>query len=135
VRRAILTMQAKTTYCVAGLSAVLLVAIAASLLTHSAVVTSLALLAAFWTFILIGVRRFRGEDEPAELPRAWWRFTARPRAGFVLGILLGLAALFELAGPLIAEGDQRVNPITALMFAAPALAYLHSSLRLLDPRP
>jgi uncharacterized membrane protein YhaH (DUF805 family) len=134
VRRPILSMQAKTTYVLLGVSAVLFVLLVSSFLTRSVIATSVVFLAAFWAWILIGARRFRGDDEPAELPRAWWRFTARPKAGLVLAVLLGVVAAFELFGPLITDGSQPANPITAITFGVPAIAYLHSSLRLLGPR-
>jgi hypothetical protein len=37
-----------------------------------------------------GVRSFRGLGEPIEPPRAWWRMTSRPRAGYIIGTLLVL---------------------------------------------
>ena len=39
-----------------------------------------------------GVRSFRGVGEPIEPPRAWWRMTSRPRAGYIIGSLLVLSS-------------------------------------------
>jgi hypothetical protein len=39
-----------------------------------------------------GARSFRGLGEPIEPPRAWWRMTSRPRAGYIIGSLLVLSS-------------------------------------------
>lgn len=44
-------------------------------------------------FLTFGVRNFRGAGELVSPARAWWRFTAKPTAGFVISALLVLSAL------------------------------------------
>ncbi|MGV8858341.1 hypothetical protein [Rhodoglobus sp.] len=45
---------------------------------------------------VVGVRTFRGAAEPLAAPRPWWRATARPPAGFILGMLTTILALNEV---------------------------------------
>lgn len=42
--------------------------------------------------VFVAVRSFRGAGEPAIPERPWWRATARPTAGFVIAVILGLNA-------------------------------------------
>lgn len=88
-------------------------------------------------FLLTAIRTFRGRDEAVEPPRAWWRATARPTAGFVLGAFFALSSLLtfapEVYGVFPSMGwiivDIVLNTLTAAFF-------LHSSIRLrrLDKR-
>jgi hypothetical protein len=77
------------------------------------------------------VRSFRGADEPVAPPRAWWRLTARPLAGWWLAayFLLPVSAwLVLLAGhrfPMTASG--LVETVLSCLLAA---AFLNSSIRL-----
>lgn len=83
-------------------------------------------------YIGLAVRSFRGRDEPTAPPRAWWRKTARPRAG------LWLAALFIAASLATLDGTTHPAPGYGIADAAQALviglAYLQSSIRLLRSR-
>jgi hypothetical protein len=89
----------------------------------------------WFTFFVVAVRSFRGAGEEIEPPRAWWRMTARPTAGFVLGIawlLLelqnwGLILFGFLPWP-ESLGLALLNDLTNVLVAA---AFLHSSIRLL----
>ncbi|WP_420366028.1 hypothetical protein AAEP80_03940 [Curtobacterium sp. L3-7] len=47
--------------------------------------------------VVVGVRLFRNEGEPVEPPRAWWRMTGRPFAGFLLAAYFVADALFARA--------------------------------------
>ncbi len=47
--------------------------------------------------VLVGVRLFRGDAEPVGAPRAWWRMTARPLAGFLLAAYFVADGLFARA--------------------------------------
>ena len=82
-------------------------------------------------FVVIGVRAFRGADENREDPRAWWRATARPTAGFWIGAGLAVAAGISLLGALASKpGDAFIPALACLVYAALAAFYLHSSYRL-----
>jgi len=77
-----------------------------------------------------GTRIFRGAGELVQVPRPWWRMTARPRAGFVLGIFIfapGVAfyVAFAAAEPFVAAWW-----LLALENAAWAALYVSSSVRL-----
>ncbi|POH64636.1 hypothetical protein C3B61_12160 [Cryobacterium zongtaii] len=78
-----------------------------------------------------GVRSFRGADEPVEPPRAWWRMTSRPRAGFVVGSLLVLSVANWMFS--VATGATDVALAGVLGVIADALLaflYFRSSVRL-----
>lgn len=85
--------------------------------------------AALVLWVLIGVRLFRDHGEPLAPPRFWWRFTGRPRAGFVIG-----AAFLVEAGALgiaaVLADDRQPLLVAAAVGALVGGAYLHSSLRL-----
>jgi hypothetical protein len=80
----------------------------------------------FVLMVGIGVRVFRGEDEPVEPPRAWWRMTARPFAGFLLAAYF--VADGVLARPTVASGFDVAGTVVMLLVAA---AYVGSSVTLL----
>jgi uncharacterized membrane protein YfcA len=89
--------------------------------------------------VLLATRVFRSKSEPDNAPRPLWRMTGRPLAGWVLGVLLGLTALgFVIAGLGIeltpaahsARGGEPVIVVIAVLFAALAVLYLTSSIRL-----
>jgi hypothetical protein len=89
-------------------------------------------------YVFIGVRIFRGIEENREDPRAWWRATARPTAGWWLGAGLAVLAGISLLGALASKpGDAFVPAMACLVYAALAAFYLHSSyrLRMLDQAP
>ncbi|ROS77918.1 hypothetical protein EDF24_0686 [Curtobacterium sp. PhB130] len=73
-----------------------------------------------------GVRLFRGEDEPVEPPRAWWRMTARPFAGFLLAAYFVADALCARASTIGAF--DVLGTVVMLLVAA---AYVGSSVTLL----
>jgi len=52
--------------------------------------------AVFLVTIVALARSFRGRDEPVAPPRPWWRLTARPRAGWWLGLLFVLSGVVSL---------------------------------------
>ncbi len=72
------------------------------------------------------IRSFRGVGEPVAPRRAWWRLTARPRAGW------WLAALYLLGVAAFVRGAKLT--VTDWMFAIEnmlwAAAFLNSSIRL-----
>ena len=84
-------------------------------------------------FTIVGVRVFRGYLEPISPPRAWWRWTGRPKAGFWLGafqIIGGLGAIQEFwpHGQLSSEAPVAV--LNILSSAVTGFGYLNSSFRL-----
>ncbi len=75
--------------------------------------------------IVVLARSFRGIDEPVEPPRAWWRLTAYPKAGWWLGAL----HLLAVAAPL--TGTWRPGDIVDVVSSAGlGVAFLNSSIRL-----
>ncbi|SIN68796.1 hypothetical protein [Agromyces cerinus] len=101
------------------------------------VVNTLVNLAAF----AFAVRIFRGQDEPIDPPRAWWRMTAWPTLSRRLGILFAVFAasglifiVLEVAG--VDVGTAAVpygvtGSITmTLQFALLAFLYLNSAVRM-----
>jgi hypothetical protein len=70
-------------------------------------------------------RSFRGSGEPVEPPRAWWRLTARPLAGWWLGGMWILAA-FSVFSPQSTE----LSIPAAIGSLILGVAFLNSSIRL-----
>ena len=77
-----------------------------------------------------GTRIFRGAGELLQPPRPWWRMTARPRAGFALGILVFVPALVSYIA--LAATEPLVPAWWLLMLenAVWAALYISSSVRL-----
>lgn len=76
------------------------------------------------------VRTFRDPDvEPYEAPREWWRMTARPASGFVVGSLfVAQAAWVAVRAP--DEPDSWALLVGAATEAFLGVMFLRSSLRL-----
>ena len=92
----------------------------------------------FLLFVL-AARIFRSVDEPGPEPRAWWRMTGRAFAGWVLGVIFGLATLallvYEIGISVTPSAhDLRAQEplvaVTFVLFGALAVLYLTSSVRL-----
>jgi hypothetical protein len=84
-------------------------------------------------YTIVGVRVFRGYLEPVEPPRAWWRWTGRPKAGFWLGALNVLAATADAQDFWPRDGhspDISVAVLNILAATVTAIGYLNSSFRL-----
>jgi len=77
-------------------------------------------------FVVVGVRTFRGEGEPIDPPRAWWRMTARPPAGFALGALF----LVQAAVSTITAEPSALRSAAVAVWAVLGLAYLGASVAL-----
>jgi len=90
------------------------------------VVVPLVAAIGFVLMVGIGVRVFRGDDEPVAPPRAWWRMTARPFAGFLLAAYFVADGL--LARPSVSSGFDVAGTVVMLLVAA---AYAGSSVTLL----
>jgi hypothetical protein len=81
----------------------------------------------FWLVAVISLARsFRGTGEAVQPPRAWWRLTARPLAGFVLGAMYALSVVY-LFLPDDHTSMNWVNTVEALFLG---LVFLNSSIRL-----
>ncbi|MEY9952153.1 hypothetical protein [Leifsonia sp. EB34] len=83
-----------------------------------------------WPIAIIALARsFRGEDEPVQPPRPWWRLTARPRVGWFIG---GIYVLIELlAFFLPVRTDRYPETASSVVFGLfLAAAFLNSSIRL-----
>lgn len=90
----------------------------------------------FFGFVLLGARSFRGAGEAIEPPRAWWRVTARPTAGFLIAALSALFAGFAGALLVLRPDDYVLNNVgSGIGYAIVAAAYLHSSIRLTRDPP
>jgi len=97
-----------------------------------------ALVANLLSILLIfgGVRSFRGLGEPIEPPRAWWRMTSRPRAGYIVGSLFVLnsanGVLVATTGPPELIFNVAIN---VMVDASLAFLYFRSSARLRKAPP
>lgn len=76
--------------------------------------------------VIVLARSFRGIGEPVRPPRAWWKLTSRPRAGFLLGAMYLLSSLTLLA-PTLQSPSGWAAGVNALFLGA---AFLNSSVRL-----
>jgi hypothetical protein len=97
------------------------------LLVSSPLPDELVAAAYFVAWVAVGVRVFRGAGEQVEAPRAWWRMTSRPTAGFVLAAVLGLGVLVPAGAP--SSAPQVVAQLVV------GVAYLGSSIALVSRRP
>jgi hypothetical protein len=122
----ITTAQAKVGYVVAA--TVIGILLTLVLVTFGLPDTAVPFVAAvgFLVMVVVGVRLFRGEDEPVEPPRAWWRMTARPFAGFLLAAYFVADGL--LARPTVGSGPDVLGTVLMLLVAS---AYVGSSVTLL----
>ncbi|WP_291050745.1 hypothetical protein [Herbiconiux sp.] len=98
----------------------------------------------FLALVLVGARIFRGQDEPVTPPRAWWRMTAKPTAGFVLGTYFALSLLWDVVLAILDPTGQfpgrRNADVTTVVLGAIGSAplvflYLNSSIRLVRNPP
>lgn len=77
-------------------------------------------------------RSFRGAGEPVGPPRAWWRLTARPLAGWWLGAfyllpLLGLVVVAPMSHRLPMTPSGLIETVLSVAMAA---GFLNSSIQL-----
>ncbi|NYF09348.1 hypothetical protein HDC94_000504 [Leifsonia sp. AK011] len=77
-----------------------------------------------------GTRIFRGAGELVQPPRPWWRMTARPRAGFVLGILVFAPAVAAYIALVATEPLVPAWWLLMLENVVWAALYVSSSVRL-----
>lgn len=78
--------------------------------------------------ILWCTRVFRGPSEDVRAPRAWWRATEKPAAGFVVGAVL----LFSIANVAVADPAPTAASaaVSVILLLAAAAWFFHSSVRL-----
>ncbi|MCY1693697.1 hypothetical protein [Curtobacterium sp. SL109] len=122
----ITTAQAKVGYVVAASVIGILLTLLLFAFGLPDVVVPLVAAIGFVLMVGIGVRVFRGDDEPVAPPRAWWRMTARPFAGFLLAAYFVADGL--LARPSVSTGFDVAGTVVMLLVAA---AYAGSSVTLL----
>ena len=105
-----------------------------SLVIYNVVPPVLDLVAVFvlnFVYVFIGVRTFRGPGEDVAAPRAWWRATSRPFAGFIIGGIASVLALISLLGALASSPEQSgTAAVVCVGWALLAAYYLNSSFRL-----
>jgi hypothetical protein len=78
-----------------------------------------------------GARSFRGPGEPVKPPRAWWRMTSRPRAGFVIGSLLVLSFVNGVFFVMFGSGDSTLSyALGTAIDGSLAFMFLRSSIQL-----
>ena len=95
------------------------------------VVDLIAVLVLNFVYVFIGVRTFRGPGEDVAAPRAWWRATSRPFAGFIIGGIASVLALISLLGALASSPEQSgTAAVVCVGWALLAAYYLNSSFRL-----
>jgi hypothetical protein len=122
----ITTAQAKVGYVVAASVIGILLTLLLFAFGLPDVVVPLVAAIGFVLMVGIGVRVFRGDDEPVAPPRVWWRMTARPFAGFLLAAYFVADGL--LARPSVSSGFDVAGTVVMLLVAA---AYAGSSVTLL----
>lgn len=84
-----------------------------------------------FAYVFIGVRTFRGPNEDVKAPRAWWRATSKPLAGFIIGGVAAFAALISLLGALASPPERSgLAAVACVGWAILAAFYLNSSFRL-----
>jgi hypothetical protein len=117
---------AKVGYITVSILLILLIGLALSFAV-SRVAAQLAALAVGVALLILGVRAFRGPSEQVAAPRAWWRMTERPVAGFLLAIFFALAGIGYLVAPF---NVPAMEVLYLGMYALVVVAYVHSSIRL-----
>lgn len=129
--------SAKVVYLVAAVVLITLVSLAANALFGGTGAGAIATSLLWIVIILLGTRWFRGREEPVAPPRVWWRMTAEPPAGYVLGVLFLLNAatqVFTFASndpaTIAAVGALWPTLTVLVCHGLIGLAYLHSSIRL-----
>ncbi|MBC7518606.1 MAG: hypothetical protein H7248_06940 [Microbacteriaceae bacterium] len=88
----------------------------------------------FYSFFIFAVRNFHAKNEEIKAPRAWWRVTAQPRAGFVIAALAAICIPFyvhkiflsDSVGAAWFQGGLYFTVSTSAIF----VVFLHSSIRL-----
>lgn len=129
-------VRAKVVFVLTAVLAMVAVGIATNFLVGGGagvIVTSF-----LWIVVVtLGTRWFRGFDEAVEPPRAWWRMTAQPPAGYVLAVLFLLNAGTQAYALLVNDlatldaAGVLLPTVTALgCHGLIGLAYLNSSIRL-----
>ena len=116
----------KAVYIVGGYLAIAV--ITALLPQGSGLAIITVILDAVW--IYGGTRIFRGAGELVQPPRPWWRMTARPRAGFALGILVFAPAAAVYVAYAAVEPFGSAWWLLMLENVVWAVLYISSSVRL-----
>jgi hypothetical protein len=131
----IVSIPGKITYIIGGYALLLVLNLFVFLRLVNPTIDVLIVAILNFAYVLVGVRLFRGSTENREDPRAWWRATAGPAAGFWIGAGLAVASGISLLGALASKAENSFVPaVSCVGFGAMAVFYLHSSykLRMLD---
>lgn len=87
-------------------------------------------------FYFVATRSFRGQGEPIEPPRVWWRVTSKPKAGFVLGSFLAFSLIVSVIQELVKPDASFAFNVGGLLVSAfLAVVYFNSSIRLVQNPP
>jgi hypothetical protein len=86
-------------------------------------------------FFVVGVRVFRGAQEAIAPRRSWWRLTAGPQSGYLLGVLALLAAVTLAIDSATASsaklGAAPISIAESVIAFVLAILYVNSATRLL----
>ncbi|MEN2741447.1 hypothetical protein ABCS02_26995 [Microbacterium sp. X-17] len=83
-----------------------------------------------WPVAVIALARsFRGEGEPVQPPRPWWRLTARPMIGWFIGGFYALGELLAFVLPVRVD-HYLVTAVSVVCGLFLGVAFLNSSIRL-----
>jgi hypothetical protein len=81
------------------------------------------LIGAAW---ILGARSFRVASEDVNPPRPWWRFTGRPAASLILGILFVLNTIFDIVASFSLKGPAAATAVEIVVSGLLAVGYLYS---------
>jgi hypothetical protein len=122
--------QTKVGYVVAAYVLGIFVAISSALVAgvpQAGAVTGIFLLVT----VGFAVRNFRGDGEPVDAPRKWWRMTWRPTSGFVFAVVFLVQASSSAFAVALAPGrDSEAYVVMALVYAFLGALFTYSSIRL-----
>lgn len=84
-------------------------------------------------FLVVGVRVFRGANEPVTPSRRWWRATSTPRSSYAMGTVFAVLALscsWGLLSGWLPASNPFANWLVAAACLLASLYFLHSGSRL-----
>ena len=79
--------------------------------------------------VLFAGRTFRGEGEPVEPGRPWWKMTAHLTSGVVFAVLFGFQAIYVLID-VVTQPESAVLIVPLVTNAVIAMLFAYSSVRL-----
>ncbi|MEY9951035.1 hypothetical protein [Leifsonia sp. EB34] len=127
----IIAAHAKITFFVVGIPVILTAGWSMGIAVGGAIGITLSSVLAVALLVVAG-RTFRGAGEPILPPRAWWRLTAGPVAGFVVAVLFALSGIGSAISGVGSDGSAALTVWVVVFDFAVAAAYANSSTRLLS---